>query len=319
MKNSNYILEVKNVTKRFALRKQAFGRAKGFVHALNGINLELDKGDILGIVGESGCGKTTLAKLIVALDAPSSGEIIFNNETVFGAKRIKPSIRRQLQLIFQDPAGSLDPTQKTSAMLLEPLLVHKLIAKGQNRQDLVSSLLNQVGLPASFASRYPNQLSGGEKQRVAIARAISLKPKLLILDEPVASLDVYIGMQILELLKKLKQEHSLSYILISHDLRVIGSIANKVAVMYLGRIVEFGKAWRIFKNPLHPYTELLLESSGLRTSGIEDKGEVPSSISIPAGCAFKARCPIAKSRCAEEVPRLEEKQNLGLVACHFRP
>ena len=355
------LLELRNVTKRFPYRAGAFRRHAGFINAVAGVNLTIQPGQILGLVGESGCGKTTLAKLIAQLDPVTSGEIRYQgvlltnghglSQATRGAPRTSPWSHhtphdvgrhpaqpletasptgpmasavgrrrgRDIQLVFQDPTASLDPHQRVGDAVSEPLLVHRLVQTRAQRDVEVRRLLEQVGLPPPYARRYPRELSGGERQRVAIARALSLHPRLLILDEPVASLDVYVGTRILELLKRLHEEHALSYLLISHDLRVIGSLCHATAVMYLGRIVEFAKTEALFRQPWHPYTELLLESAGLRSAGIEDRGEIPSSLHPPSGCSFRTRCPLAKPVCANEEPPLRGHAPGRFVACHFRP
>ncbi|MBI3087740.1 MAG: ABC transporter ATP-binding protein [Candidatus Omnitrophica bacterium] len=316
---SGAVLELRHVAKRFPSRAGPLRRVVGFVQAVSDVSLTIQPGEMVGLVGESGCGKTTLAKLITQLEPVTSGEILFQGRALANGRRMAPSIRRQIQLVFQDPTGSLNPRQRVGAMLGEPLLVHRVIRSEADRRGRVQQLLEQVGLPASYLRRYPRELSGGERQRVAIARALALDPSLLILDEPVASLDVYVGSQILELLRRLHAERRLSYLVISHDLRVIGSLCDRIAVMYLGRIVERAPAAQLFRAPLHPYTELLLESAGLRQAGVEDRGELPSPLHPPSGCAFRTRCPLAAARCAEEEPALLEKQPGRLVACHFRP
>ena len=313
------LLELRNVTKRFPYRAGAFRRIVGFVSAVTDVTLAIQPGEIVGLVGESGCGKTTLAKLIAQLESLTSGEICYQGHRLSNGHRIPPQIRRDVQLVFQDPTSSLDPRQRIGSALSEPLIVHRLATTAFAREASVHRLLEQVGLPSQYARRYPHELSGGERQRVAIARALALQPKLLILDEPVASLDVYVGAQVLELLRSLHQQHRLSYLLISHDLRIVGSMCHRVAVMYLGRIVELAHTPQLFRQPWHPYTELLLESAGLRAAGAEDRGEVPSPLHPPSGCAFRTRCPLAESQCASERPLLAEKSPGHFVACHFRP
>ena len=313
------LLELRQVTKRFPYRAGPLRRTTGFVEAVAGVNLTIQPGEMVGLVGESGCGKTTLAKLIAGLEAVSSGDIRYQGRLLTNHHRLPASVRRDIQLVFQDPTSSLDPRQRVGSAIAEPLAVHRLVSTASEREHEVHRLLEQVGLPASYTRRYPRELSGGERQRVAIARALALRPKLLMLDEPVASLDVYVGAQVLELLSRLHQQHQLSYLLISHDLRVIGSMCRRVAVMYLGRVVELADAAQLFRQPWHPYTELLLESAGLRSAGVEDRGELPSPLHPPSGCPFRTRCPLAAARCAEEDPPLLEKAPTRLVACHFRP
>ena len=313
------LLEVRKVTKRFPYRTGPLRRLAGHVNAVAGVDLAIRPGEVVGLVGESGCGKTTLAKLIAQLEPVTSGEIRFRGEALANGHAVSREVRRHIQLVFQDPTSSLDPRQRVGSAVAEPLIVHRLAPDAQVRERTVQRLLEQVGLPAHYARRYPRELSGGERQRVAIARALSLEPQLLILDEPVASLDVYIGAQILDLLQRLHRERKMSYLVISHDLRVIGSLCDRVAVMYLGRIVESAPASEVFTHPWHPYTELLLESAGLRAVGVEDRGEIPSPLHPPSGCPFRTRCPLAAPVCAEGDPALLEKSPRHSVACHFRP
>ena len=313
------LLEVRQVTKQFAHRAGPLRRLVGTVAAVAGVSLTIEPGEVLGLVGESGCGKTTLAKLIAGLERPSAGDIRFKGRPISDGRRLPPSIRRQIQLVFQDPTGSLDPRQRIGSALEEPLAIHR-VGTAKSRAMRVRQLLEQVGLRANYANRFPRELSGGERQRVAIARALALEPALLLLDEPVASLDVHVAAQVLDLLRRLHKELGLAYLLISHDLRVVGSLCRRVAVMYLGRLVETAPAAALFREPWHPYTELLLESAGLRQAGTEDRGEIPSPLSPPSGCVFRTRCPLAQPRCAQEVPELIIKRDPSRqVACHFRP
>jgi len=313
------LLEVRNVTKHFPYRAGPLRRHVGDIRAVEDVTLAIQAGEIVGLVGESGSGKTTLAKLIAGLESATSGEIRYRSQRIGQGFRMAPEVRRQIQLVFQDPTSSLDPRQRVGSAVAEPLIVHRLARTSPEQDSAVRRLLDQVGLPGHYARRYPRELSGGERQRVAIARALALEPRLLILDEPVASLDVYVGAQILELLQRLHRERGLTYLVISHDLRVIGSICQRVAVMYLGHLVEWAPAGQLFRQPWHPYTELLLESAGLRSAGTEDRGEIPSPLHPPSGCPFRTRCPLAAPVCAEQDPPLAEKAPGRRVACHFRP
>jgi len=318
-RSTKLLLEVIDVTKQFPHRSGLFRRVTGFLNAVSAVNLTMAHGQVLGLVGESGCGKTTLAKLIAGLEPVTAGQIRYRGQVLTNGWKLPSAIRREIQLVFQDPTGSLDPTQRVGSALGEPLLVHRLAKTAAERTVRVHQLLDQVGLPASYAKRYPRELSGGERQRVAIARALAVEPRLLILDEPVSSLDVYVGAQILEVLRALQRERRLSYLVISHDLRVIGSLCDTIAVMYLGRIVEFAQTAQLFRQPWHPYTELLLECAGLRSVGVEDRGEVPSPFQPPSGCPFRTRCPLAEVRCEQETPALLEHPPRRWVACHKRP
>ena len=313
------LLELQHVTKQFPYRAGPLRQVAGHIAAVRDVNLTIQPGEIVGLVGESGCGKTTLAKLISQLEPATSGIMRYRGEPLTNGGRLSASVRRDIQLVFQDPTTSLDPYQRVGAAIAEPLVVHRLASSAAARASTVQRLLEHVGLPAAFARRYPRELSGGERQRVAIARALALTPQLLILDEPVASLDVSVGAQVLDLLRRLQQTEQLAYLLISHDLRVIGSLCHRVAVMYLGRIVEEAPVAQLFRAPWHPYTELLLESAGLRSAGVEDRGEMPSPLHLPSGCAFRTRCPLAQSACETDDPPLLDKATGRRVACHFRP
>ncbi len=315
---SELLLELRGVTKQFPYRSGPLRRVVGQIAAVRGVDLAIQSGEIVGLVGESGCGKSTLAKLITQLEPVSAGRIAYRGQS-FTNGHASLAMHREIQLVFQDPTSSLNPLQRVGATLREPLRLHRLVSSAGACDEAVERLLAMVGLPQSYQRRFPRELSGGERQRVAIARALAVEPKLLILDEPVASLDVSIGAQVLELLRRLQQERQLAYLLISHDLRVIGSMCQRIAVMYLGRIVEEAPAAHLFRQPAHPYTELLLESAGLRHAGIEDQGELPSPLHPPSGCAFRTRCPLAQPRCTEENPLLLEKASGRFVACHFRP
>ncbi|MBI3324471.1 MAG: ABC transporter ATP-binding protein [Candidatus Omnitrophica bacterium] len=313
------LLELAHVAKRYPYRAGALRRRTGWIGAVVDVSLSVEEGEVLGLVGESGCGKTTLAKLIAGLIGPTDGEIRYGGQRRAREGQMSGPLRREIQMVFQDPTSSLNPRQRVGSAVAEPLHVHRLVGEGAALRLAVERLLAQVGLPGSYERRFPRELSGGERQRVAIARALAAEPRLLILDEPVASLDVYVGAQILELLAGLQRERRLTYLVISHDLRVVGSMCRRVAVMYLGRIVELAPAAALFRQPAHPYTELLLESAGLRAVGLQDQGEVPSPLHPPSGCAFRTRCPLAAAVCERETPPLVEKTPGRSVACHFRP
>ena len=312
------LLELREVTKRFAYRAGPWRAQAGTVTAVDQVSLAVQPREMVGLVGESGCGKTTLAKLIAQLEPVTEGSIRYDGRALTNGHRLPQAVRREIQLVFQDPTGSLDPRQRIGSAIAEPLIVHKLAASASAATADVHRLLEQVGLPSRYDRRYPRELSGGERQRVAIARALAVEPRVLILDEPVASLDVYIGAQILALLKRLHEERGLTCLLISHDLRVVGSMCHRVAVMYLGRVVEVAETAQLFAHPLHPYAELLLESAGLRSVGVEDCGELPSPLHPPSGCAFHTRCPLVEPRCRTTLPPLSQRPDGRRIACHVR-
>ncbi|MBI4354887.1 MAG: ABC transporter ATP-binding protein [Candidatus Omnitrophica bacterium] len=336
------LLELRDVTVTFPVRAGPWRRVAGQVRAVDRVNLSVASGESLGLVGESGCGKTTLAKVAAALLKPSSGEVWFEGErlSAMTGSRLR-QMRRRWQLIFQDPANALNPRFTVRQAIEEPLIIHRLDGTVADRRNTVAALLDKVGLAETFADRLPSELSGGERQRVVIARALAVQPRLLICDEPIASLDVSIGAQMLELLRDLQRREHLSYLFISHDLRSVASMAHRVAVMYLGAVVEVASTEALFRVPWHPYTELLLRSAfqPLSAQGVAG-GEAPSALHLSSGCRFRARCPLAEQICVDQEPALIPKNppyepalrlappSVGLaqgsasprlVACHKRP
>jgi len=290
---------------------------KGTVHAVAGVSFEIGAGQTLGLVGESGCGKSSLARAIVGLNKPTSGNLAINGTAVDPRR---PSSRaRDMQMIFQDPYGSLNPRLTVRELVEEPLKVHRLRSRAE-RREWVKALLDRVGIPETMHDRLPHQLSGGQRQRVGIARALALEPKIIICDEPVSALDVSVQAQVLNLLVDLQREQDLSYLFISHDLEVIRYVSHWIAVMYLGVIVEIGPVDRIWKSPLHPYTRALMQTTDNREmqAGPEVKlnSELPNPLSPPSGCRFRTRCPLAIERCAQEEPQLREEAAGHKVACH---
>ena len=288
------------------------------LYGVAGVSLRVRHGEAVAIVGESGSGKSTLAKALVRLHEPERGRIIFNGRDITHVpERRLANVRREFQMIFQDPYASLDPRMTVRQIVGEPLLAH-----GQRRgiDERIRQLLNQVGLPASAAERYPRQFSGGQRQRISIARALALKPRMLIADEPVSALDVSIQAQIVNLLEDIKQETGVAMILISHDLALVHHVSDKIVVMYLGKVVEQGNTHDTVATPLHPYTAALLSAvpTGRPRKRILLHGDPPSPTSRPAGCAFHPRCPIARNRCADEEPPLQQVSPRRMVACHFR-
>ncbi len=309
------LLDVAGLVKRFPVR-DALGRRAGAVHAVDGVSLGVMRGEVLGIVGESGCGKSTLGRLMLRLVEPDAGSVRFDGKDL-GA--LSPAAlrarRRDMQLIFQDPFASLDPRMTVEQAVAEPLRLHRIVPRAQER-DRVAELLARVGLRPELARRWPHEFSGGQRQRVAIARALASEPRLIIGDEPVSALDVSVQAQVVNLLSDLIRDLGLTFVLISHDLGVVRHVADRVAVMYLGRIVEQGPAGEVLSAPRHPYTRALLAAvPGHGTKAPPIEGDVPSPIAPPPGCRFHTRCPFAVERCRTDVPVLGEGAHP--VACHL--
>ena len=316
------LLKVENLRKAFKVSANRPGAAKQSLRAVDGVSFEIKSGETLGLVGESGCGKSTTGKLLLRLIEPDSGMIQFNCRDVAGmCHRELTAIRRDMQMIFQDPYSSLNPRMRVGEIIGEPLVVHTL-AKGRAIKEQVLALMQKVGLAPEHYDRYPHEFSGGQRQRIGIARALAVKPKLIVADEPVSALDLSIQAQIVNLLQDLQDEFKLTYLLIAHDLGVIAHLCNRVAVMYLGRIVELGPADMICATPAHPYTEALLNAVPVpdptrRRQRLILSGEIPSPINPPSGCHFHPRCPYAKELCQNEAPKLVVEKPGHQVACHF--
>jgi oligopeptide transport system ATP-binding protein len=325
MTNASFV-EVKNLVKYFPIYSRGVLTKKqvGQVHAVDNISFTINRQETFALVGESGCGKTTTARLILNLIEPSSGEVFVDGENVLEKFRSKDKeevlrMRRKMQMIFQNPYGSLDPRMTVNDIIAEPLIIHKRVPK-EKRSERVYELLKLVGLEEYHAERYPHEFSGGQRQRICIARALAVEPEFIIADEPVSSLDVSIRAQILNLLMDLQKKIGLSFLYISHDLSSVRQISQRVAVMYLGEIVELSDTDELFDNPLHPYTKLLIEAVPIPDPQIKNirtslKGEVPSPISPPAGCRFNPRCPMAKAGCSEKKFELVEIKKGHWVAC----
>lgn len=317
------ILEIKKLKKYFPVKSGFFSKVSAYVKAVDDVSLNIKKGEILGLVGESGCGKTTLVNTVLNLIDPTEGEVIFDGKSMFelGKKELR-DLRKYIQIVFQDPFWSLNPRMLVKDIIGEPLKVQA----GMNSLDIVSKaeeLLEMVGLSKEGIYKYPHEFSGGQRQRIAIARALALMPKLVVLDEPTSSIDVLSQAQILDLLGNLKEKFDLTYIVISHDLSVVSYMSDKIAVMYLGKIVEYGDSRIIFDNPLHPYTQALFAAIlDVNTENIEDiitlEGNVPSAINPPSGCRFHTRCIYAKDICKQQEPKLIDLEDGRKVACHIR-
>jgi peptide/nickel transport system ATP-binding protein/oligopeptide transport system ATP-binding protein len=322
MRNSEFILEVKNLKKYFPIKAGVFRKTVAFVKAVDGVSFQVRQGETFGIVGESGCGKSTLGMTLLKLHTPTSGKVLFENQDVFSLSDSElRKLRRNIQMIFQDPFSSLNPRMSVGAIIEEGLSTHR-IGNAQERKAMVEVLVEKVGLSKDVLKRYPHEFSGGQRQRIGIARALALKPKLVIADEAVSALDVSIRSQIINLLKDLKDEFSLTYIFISHDLAVVRYICDRIMVMYLGKAVEIAPKEALFENPLHPYTVSLISAVPVpdpdyKVRRIILKGDVPSPINPPAGCRFHTRCPVSQPLCASQEPDLLEVQPGHWVACHF--
>lgn len=317
------LVEIRNLTKHFPIRKGFFNKQVGAVKALTGVNLDINEGETLGLVGESGCGKSTLGRVMLRLMPPTDGQVSFEGKEIMqlDAAGMKP-MRKQMQIVFQNPYASLDPRMTIDQILSEPLEVHGLARGGALRQE-TERLIELVGLKKEMLDRYPHEFSGGQRQRIGIARALALKPKLIVADEPVSALDVSVQAQILNLLMDLKKEFKLTYLFIAHNLDVVRYISDRIAVMYLGRIVEIGPCKEVYEQPLHPYARALISAAPVadpsfdRSQRIILAGDLPSPANPPAGCAFHTRCPIARDICRTDLPPLREIEPGHSSACHF--
>ena len=318
------LLEVKNLQVHYPVKHGIFSRVKAHVRAVDGVNFSVAPGETLGLVGESGCGKTTLGRAIVKLVEPTAGQIIFNGEDIAGLSGAQlRARRRKFQMIFQDPYGSLNPRMNVGQIIGEAIDIHRLADSPSTRQKRILELLQSVGLDPSHAHRYPHEFSGGQRQRIGIARALAVEPELIVCDEPVSALDVSVQAQIINLLQDLQQQRGIAYLFIAHDLAVVEHISRRVMVMYLGKVVELAEARTIVSAPKHPYTQALISAvpevdPDSKRQRIILPGDVPSPMHPPTGCPFHPRCPLAQlPRCGTEAPALREVAPGHLAACHF--
>ncbi|MGG4519332.1 dipeptide ABC transporter ATP-binding protein [Bacillus velezensis] len=319
------ILELKDVKKYFPIRSGFFQRKVGDIKAVDGVSFSLKRGETLGIVGESGCGKSTAGRTMIRLYKPTDGRILFKGQDISGLseEKLRKSVRKNIQMVFQDPFASLNPRKTLRSIIKEPFQTHHMYSMSE-RNERVEELLAKVGLHPSFANRYPHEFSGGQRQRIGIARALTLNPELIIADEPVSALDVSIQAQVINLMEELQDEFNLTYLFISHDLSVVRHISDRVGVMYSGKMMELTDKHELYGNPLHPYTQALLSSvpvtrkkDAVKRERIILKGELPSPANPPKGCVFHTRCPMAKPICKEQIPAFEEAAPGHYVACHL--
>lgn len=334
MQSGDVLLQVSDLKKHFTVQQGMFKHAAATVRAVDGVSLHVKDGETLGLVGESGCGKSTLGKSVLRLLEPTAGSVLFRSrvlstageppkmvEVTKASRREMKALRREMQIIFQDPYSSLNPRMTVGAIVGEPLAIHG-VARGSELQDRVAKLLGDVGLRAHYMKHYPHEFSGGQRQRIGIARALALGPRLIVADEPVSALDVSVQAQVLNLLEDLQEEYGLTFLFVAHNLSVVKHISDRVAVMYLGKIVELADTEELYAEPRHPYTEALLSAipvpdPGYRAEMIQLEGDVPSPAKPPSGCAFHPRCQYAKEVCKNEMPTYRNMGGDHFVACHF--
>jgi oligopeptide transport system ATP-binding protein len=320
--DTSKLIEIKNLKKYFVANKSAFGAAKTYVKAVDDVSFYINKGETLGLVGESGCGKTTIGRTMLRLYEPTSGKIYFNGKDITTVNM--KNYRKKMQIIFQDPFASLNPRMTVGDIVGEPIDIHNLANSKSERKELIYKLLETVGLNAEHANRYPHEFSGGQRQRVGIARALAVQPEFIVCDEPISALDVSIQAQVVNMLEDLQGDLGLTYLFIAHDLSIVKHISNRVGVMYLGKLVELTSSAELYKNPLHPYTQALLSAIPVPDPEVSRsreriilEGDVPSPINPPEGCRFRTRCPYAKDICTNEEPKLIDVGSGHMCACHF--
>jgi oligopeptide/dipeptide ABC transporter ATP-binding protein len=317
------LYSLKNIKKHYPVKGGIFKTVKGHVKAVDGITLDIFKGETLGVVGESGCGKSTFGRTILGLETPTDGMMVFKGDDISGktSRQLKP-YKKDMQMIFQDPYASLNPKQRIGDALEEALIIHTKLSAGERRTK-VFELLREVGLKEEHYDRYPHEFSGGQRQRIGIARAISINPSFIVCDEPVSALDVSVQAQVIKLLKDLQGKHDLTYLFVSHDLGVVRHLCDRVLVMYLGQMVELAPVDKLYENPTHPYTDALLSAIprpvvGKKRERIRLKGDLPSPTNPPAGCAFHTRCPLATELCKEKRPEWRAIDEGHFIACHHK-
>jgi oligopeptide transport system ATP-binding protein len=324
MTDNNVLLRVDNLVKHFPIMRGIFQRQVGAVRAVDGVSFEVKRGETLGLVGESGCGKSTTGRAVLQLYRPTSGNVYFDGADLTRVKGEElRAMRRRMQMIFQDPYASLNPRMTVGEIIREPLIVHR-VATESEADDRVKQLLELVKMNPSFSTRYPHEFSGGQRQRIGIARALALQPSFIVCDEPISALDVSIQAQVVNLLEELQKEFNLTYLFIAHDLSMVRHISDRVAVMYLGVVVELTSRDELYNNPLHPYAQALLSAVPVPDPAVEStrkrtilEGDVPSPANPPSGCRFRTRCPIAEAKCAESRPEFREVKPGHFVACHL--
>ncbi|MEG1256504.1 dipeptide ABC transporter ATP-binding protein [Clostridium sp.] len=324
MNSTENLVEIKNLCKYFHTKKSIFNKNKGVLKAVDGVSLSIKKGETLGLVGESGCGKTTLGRTLLKLYNPTAGEIIYNEDKLekLSSKQMLP-YRKKMQMIFQDPYASLNPRLTVGDIIGEPLDIYKL-CKGKEREEKIKYFLDKVGLDPNHINRYPHEFSGGQRQRIGIARSLAVNPEFIVCDEPISALDVSIQAQIINMIEDLQNDFGLTYLFIAHDLSMVKHISNRVGIMYLGKLVEIAESNEVYSRPIHPYTNALLSAIPIpnpdeakKRQRIILEGDIPSPIDPPPGCRFKSRCKYAQKICGEEEPILKEVSPGHSVACHL--